>query len=68
VFPSASQDSNINGAVGQSEAHRTSVPGEDEAQAAVVAHLLERGWDVTTANADFTDVIARVEPSGSWSR
>ena len=32
---------------------------EAEVQAAVVAHLLERGWDVTTENADFTDVIAR---------
>lgn len=28
-------------------------------EAAVVAYLRERGWDVTTANADFTDVVAR---------
>ena len=32
---------------------------EDEVQAVLVAHLLERGWDVATANSDFTDVIAR---------
>ena len=32
---------------------------EAEVQAALVAHLLERGWDVTTENADFTDVVAR---------
>lgn len=32
---------------------------ESEVEAALVAHLLERGWDVTTANPDHTDVIAR---------
>ena len=32
---------------------------EAQVEAAVVAHLLERGWDVTTANPDHTDVIAR---------
>lgn len=32
---------------------------EAEVEAALVAYLLERGWDVTTANPDFTDVIAR---------
>ena len=32
---------------------------EAEVEAALVAHLLERGWDVTTANPDYTDVIAR---------
>jgi hypothetical protein len=32
---------------------------EAEVQAAFVRHLLERGWDVTTENPDYTDVIAR---------
>ncbi|WP_028638880.1 hypothetical protein [Nocardioides sp. URHA0032] len=32
---------------------------EAEVEAALVAHLLERGWDVTTTNLDHTDVIAR---------
>ncbi|GAA1818965.1 hypothetical protein GCM10009812_09450 [Nocardioides marinus] len=32
---------------------------EAEVQAAFVGALYERGWDVTTENADYTDVIAR---------
>lgn len=28
-------------------------------EASVVSYLLERGWDVTTDNDDFTDVVAR---------
>jgi hypothetical protein len=32
---------------------------ETEVKVTLVAHLRERGWDVTTENADFTDVIAR---------
>lgn len=32
---------------------------EAEVQAAFVAALHERGWDVMTENADYTDVIAR---------
>src|SRR5687768_3110414 len=32
---------------------------EVEVQAAFVAHLRERGWDVSTENADHTDVVAK---------
>lgn len=32
---------------------------ESEVEGAFVAHLRERGWDVTTENADYADVIAR---------
>ena len=31
---------------------------EAEVQLAIVEHLRERGWDVTTENVDYTDVIA----------
>lgn len=32
---------------------------EAEVQAAFVVHLMERGWDVTTDNADYVDVLAQ---------
>jgi hypothetical protein len=32
---------------------------EVDVQAAFVGHLRDRGWDVTTENADYTDVVAR---------
>lgn len=32
---------------------------EEEVQAAFVEHLRARGWDVTTENADYTDVVAK---------
>lgn len=32
---------------------------ESEVLAAYVAHLRERGWDVSTTNADYTDVVAK---------
>jgi hypothetical protein len=32
---------------------------EAAVQAAFVRYLIERGWEVTTDNADYTDVIAR---------
>jgi len=32
---------------------------EAQVQAAFVKYLIERGWEVTTDNADYTDVMAR---------
>jgi hypothetical protein len=32
---------------------------EADVVAAFAAYLIERGWDVTTKNRDFTDVIAK---------
>lgn len=32
---------------------------EHEVERAFVAYLVERGWDVTTVNDDFTDLIAK---------